>query len=141
MAVLDHVLVPVASEDDARATCGSLRPYQEEIERVTAVHVVEKAGGAVDKAPVAKRRSDASDFLAVVDAKLGDALPVDTETAFGTDVVATIFAVATDTGATAVAFRPRGGSRIVRLLAGDTASRLVTDPEIPVVALPEPRND
>lgn len=138
MTILEDVLIPVASEDDAEVTCAALEPYLEEIERVTAVHVVEKAGGAADKAPLEKRRSDAAEFLAVVDSRLSDRVAVDTRTAFGTDVVEALFDEAADAGATAVAFRPRGGSRIVRLLTGDTAMRLVTEPEVPVLSLPTP---
>lgn len=138
MTLLDHVLVPVASESDAAETCAALEPYLEEVERITAVHVVEKAGGAMDKAPMEKRREDAAEFLAVVDSRLGDRIAVDTRTVFGTDVVEALFDAATDAGATAVVFRSRGGSRIVRLLSGDTASDLVTEPELPVVALPDP---
>lgn len=138
MTLLEHVLLPVASESDAEATAAALEPYIEEVDRVTAVHVVEKAGGAMDKAPMEKRREDAAEFLAVVDSRLGGRVAVDTRTAFGTDVVATLFDVAADAGVTAVAFRPRGGSRIVRLLAGDTATDLVTDPTVPVVSLPDP---
>jgi nucleotide-binding universal stress UspA family protein len=141
MSIFDHVLVPVASEDDAIATSEALRPYLEEIERVTAVHVVEKGGGSIDKAPVAKRREDAAEFLAVVDSRLSSEVAVDTRTAFGTSVVDTIFDEAEAAGATAVAIRPRGGSRIVRLLTGDTANRLVTAPRIPVVSLPSREED
>ncbi|MGQ4555446.1 universal stress protein [Halobellus sp. GM3] len=138
MAIFDHVLVPIASEEDAVATSEALRPYLVEIERVTALHVIEKGGGTVDKAPIGKRREDAAEFLAIVDSRLGGDVAVDTRTGFGTSVVETIFDEATDAGATAVAFRPRGGSRIVRLLSGDTATRLVLDPGVPVVALPDP---
>lgn len=138
MALLDHVLLPVASEDDARATCDGLEPHLEEVERVTALHVIEKGGGTVDKAPMEKRRSDAAEFLATVESELAGTVAVDTRTAFGTDVVDTIFDEGRDVGATAIAFHPRGGSRLVRLLSGDTASRLVTDPELPVVSLPVP---
>ncbi|WP_121820859.1 universal stress protein [Halostella salina] len=141
MTLLDHLVVPVASEADAKATCDALRPHLGAVERVTAVHVIEKAGGAVDKAPLEKRREDAAEFLAVVESEIGGSVAVDTRTAFDTDVVDAIFAAATDAGATAVAFRPRGGSRIVRLLSGDTATGLVTDPEIPVIALPDPAED
>ncbi|SFR94003.1 Universal stress protein family protein [Halomicrobium zhouii] len=137
-APLDHVLVPVASEKDAAATCAALKPYLGEIERVTAVHVIEKGGGAPDKAPLGKRQEDAVEFLGVVESRLGDEVPVDTRTAYGTDVVATLFDEAATVGATAIAFRPRGGSRIVQILTGDTANRLVTDAEIPVVSLPDP---
>lgn len=141
MTFVDHLVVPVASEADARATCAALRPYLDGVERVTAVHVVEKAGGAVDKAPLEKRREDAAEFLAVVESELGDAVAVDTQTAFDTDVVDAIFAAAADAGATAVAFRPRGGSRIVRLLTGDTATGLVTEPRMPVISLPDPADE
>lgn len=138
MTLFEHVVIPVASESDAERTCAALGPHLEEIQRVTAVHVVEKADGAPDKAPLEKRREDAAEFLAVVDARLGGRVAVDGRTAFGTDVVETVFEAAVDAGATAVAFRPRGGSRIRRLLAGDTASKLVTDPDVPVVVLPDP---
>jgi hypothetical protein len=140
VTLLEHVVVPVASEEDARATSAALEPYLGEIDRVTAVHVIEKAGGAVDKAPVAKRREDAAEYLAVVDATLGESVAVDTRTAFGTDVVETIFAESLDAGATAIAFCPRGGSRIVRILSGDTANRLTTDPDLPVISLPIPES-
>lgn len=136
MMQLDHVVIPVASEDDARATCVALGPYLDGIERVTAVHVIEKAGGAPDKAPLEKRREDAAEFLAVVDTRLGQSVAVDTQTVYGTDIVERLFEVTDDVGASALAFRARGGSRIVRLLTGDVATRLVTDPPVPVVSLP-----
>lgn len=132
----EHVVVPVASEPDADATCAALAPYLADLERVTAVHAIEKAGGAPDKAPMEKRRSDAAEFLAVVESRLASDVAVDTETVFGTDVVDALFDAALDANADAVVFRPRGGSRIVRLLSGDTATRLVTHPPIPVVSLP-----
>lgn len=136
MRVFDHVVVPVASEDDAAATCSALQPYLDDTERVTAVHVIEKAGGAPDKAPLAKRREDAAEFLAIVGARIGESVPVNTRTVYGIDVVKRLFETADEVGGTALAFRARGGSRIVRLLTGDTATRLVTDPPIPVVSLP-----
>jgi nucleotide-binding universal stress UspA family protein len=141
MSMLDHVLIPIASEDDATVTCAALAPYLDDVERVTAVHVIEKAGGAIDKAPIGKRREDAAEYLAIVETSLGDEVAVDTRTAFGTDVVETIFDQAVDAGATAIAFCPRGGGRIVRLLTGDTATRLVTDPDLPVVSLPNPERE
>lgn len=136
MTLFGHVVIPVASEADATETCASLEPFLGEIERVTAVHVVEKAGGAPDKAPLEKRREDAAEFLAIVDARLGSSVAVETRIVYGTDVVERLFETAESVGASALAFRPRGGSRIIRLLTGDTATRLVTDPPIPVVSLP-----
>ncbi|MFP8957918.1 universal stress protein [Natrialbaceae archaeon A-CW3] len=136
MAVFRHLLIPVATEDDAQQTCDALEPYLEEIERVTAVHVIEKAGGGIDKAPLDKRREDAGDFLAVVDSRLSSSVAVDTQTVYGTDLVDTLFDAAVDVSADAIVFRARGGNRITRLLAGDTATDLVTDPTVPVISLP-----
>lgn len=140
MTILQRVVVPVATEDDAKTTCNALLPYLDEVESVIAIHVIEKAGGGIDKAPLEKRREDAAETLAIAEQLLGDQVNVETRTAFGTDVVETLFDEAQDADATAVAFRPRGGSRLVQLLAGDTASKLVTDPRLPVVSLPSPED-
>lgn len=138
MVHFPHILSPIATEEDARTTCAALEPYLDDVERVTAVHVIEKAGGAPDKAPLEKRREDASDFLAIVDSTLGASIAVDTRTVFATDIVSAFFTEAADVGADAIVFRARGGSRIKRVLAGDVATRLVTNPAIPVISLPNP---
>ena len=137
MSLFHHPLVPVADADDAAATADALRPHLDAVERLTVVHIVQKAGGAVDKAPLAKRRADATRFLSTLETRLEDhEVAVETAVTFGTDVAETVVQTATDVDATAVAFRPRGGSRLVRWLSGDTAVRLVSNPELPVVALP-----
>jgi nucleotide-binding universal stress UspA family protein len=138
-ALLDHVVVPIASDGDATATCAALGPYLDEIERITAVHVIEKGDGSVDKAPMETRRSDGAEFLAIVDARIAGDVALDTRIEFGTDVVETLFEAAIEVGATSIGVRHRGGSRIVQILAGDTGRKLVTDPKVPVVSLPTPR--
>jgi nucleotide-binding universal stress UspA family protein len=135
MTLLERVVVPVADEQDSRATAAAVSRHVDEVQSVVAVHVVEKGGGAVDKAPVGKRRADAAAFLSVVESRLDDRVAVETRLAFGTDVAETVVETALDAEATAIVFRPRGGSRLVRFLSGDTAARLVTDPELPVVSL------
>ncbi|MFU8868089.1 universal stress protein [Natronococcus sp.] len=138
MGLFQHVLVPVATEADARTTCAALEPYLDDLERVTVVHVIEKAGGAPDKAPLEKRREDASAVLATAEAMLSEFVAVDTKTVFATDVVPAFFEAAEKASADAIAFRARGGSRIKRILAGDITTDLVTDPEFPVISLPSP---
>jgi nucleotide-binding universal stress UspA family protein len=140
VSLLNRVLVPIASEADARATAAALRPHLDGIDRVVVLHVIEKGGGVVDKAPLEKRQADAEEFLGVAEAEVADDVTVDTRVAYGTDVVETVFDVATEVDATAVAFRPRGGSRIARLLSGDTATKLATNPMIPTVSLPDPED-
>ncbi|MFC7137636.1 universal stress protein [Halobaculum litoreum] len=136
MRAFSHLAVPVANADDAVATVDALGPHLRHVDRITLVHVIEKGGGVVDKAPMAKRRADAEAFLAVAAARIDGTVPTGTRIAFGTDVAETIVKTAIDVGATAVAFHPRGGSRLLRLLTGDTATRLVSDPDLPIVSLP-----
>jgi nucleotide-binding universal stress UspA family protein len=135
MALLERVVVPVADEEDVISTTAALSPYLGGIQHIIVVHVIEKGGGAVDKAPMEKRRADASAFLSTVESRLDDEVTVETRIEFGTGIAETIVETALDASATAIAFRPRGGSRLVRFLSGDTAARLVADPELPVVSL------
>jgi nucleotide-binding universal stress UspA family protein len=135
MALLERVVVPVASEDDAVATVTALSPYLDSVQCLIVVHVIEKGGGVVDKAPLAKRRADATAFLATVESGLDAEVTIETRIEFGTNVAETIVETALDASATAIAFRPRGGNRLARLLSGDVAARLVADSELPVVSL------
>ena len=139
MALFEHLLVPVASDSDAESTCAALQPYLDSVEHITAIHVIEKGGGSIDKAPLEKRTEDGERILAAVESRLGESVSVDSTIAYGTDLVETVFDAAVKADADAVAFRARGGSRITRLLAGDTTSKLVTDPVVPVVSLPAQR--
>lgn len=136
-------VVPVAHEDDARATAEAVVPYLAAADgHVRIVYVVEKAGGAVDKASVEQREQAAETafdvFRAVVDDRAPD-LAVETEVLYGTDVVETILEDAAAVDATSVAFSPRGepGKRsFMDWLTGDVRDRLVTEADRPVVVLP-----
>lgn len=136
--LLARVCLPVASVEDAEASARALSRYDPG--RVVAVHVIEKAGGAPDKASIEQREEVAEDVFAAVEAELGD-LPVEMDLRYGTDVAESIFDAAADHDATAIAFTPRGGSRWIRLLTGDVALDLVTRTDRPVVVLPDLEGD
>jgi len=129
--LLGHVLLPVAHEEDARKTAVALEPYDPA--RVTALHVVEKGGGVADKTPVEQSEELAEESYAAVRAVFPDA---DDHTAYARDVVGAIFEAAEEVGATAIAYRSRGGNRLLQFLSGDRSLKLVTNADRPVIALP-----
>lgn len=129
--LLAHVLVPVAHEDDALTTAMKLEPYQPE--HVTALHVVEKGGGVPDKTPVEQSEQVAEESYAAVRRVFPNA---DDHTAYARDIVDAIFNAADELNASAIAYRSRGGGRIMQLLSGDLSLKLVTQADRPVIALP-----
>lgn len=130
-----HILVPIASEDDARTTAQSLESY--DFERITAVHVIEKGAGAPDKLSLEQAEQRAEEAFAAFHEIVPEA---EVERVYRHDVVQGIFDVANDVGASAIVFRPRGGNRIVQFLSGDTTLKLVTNADRPVIAIPEEDN-
>lgn len=138
--LFECVVLPVASEEDAESAVAAARPYLESVDgRVVFVHVIEKAGGAPDKASVAQRKEVAEEIFDTARAALGDR-DADTRIAYGTDVADTIREVADDVGATAIVFTPRDGNRWLRLLTGDVADSLVNESDRPVIVLPDDVN-
>lgn len=129
--LLAHVLLPVANERDAQKTAIELEPYQPK--HVTALHVVEKGGGVPDKTPVEQSEELAEESYAAVRRIFPDA---DDHTAYARDVVGAIFEAAEEVDATAIAYRSRGGNRLMQFLSGDLSLKLVTKADRPVIALP-----
>jgi nucleotide-binding universal stress UspA family protein len=134
--LLAHVLLPVAHEDDALATATALGVYDPD--RVTALHVVEKGGGVPDKTPVEQSEEAAK---AAFEAFREEFPAVETAVRYRRDIVEGILDAAADLDASAIAFRPRGGSRLVQLLTGDRTLGMVTESDRPVVALPDPDDE
>jgi len=141
--LFERVVVPVASERDAENTARALRPYlPSEGGAVVLVHVVEKAGGAPDKASVEQAEEFGAQALDTAAELLEetDAL-VETRTVYGTDVAERIVETAAEEDATAVVFAPRRGSRWTKLLTGDVANSIFDLSDRPVVVVPDSPDD
>lgn len=134
--LLEHVLVPVAHEDDALKTAQALEPYAPD--HVTVLYVVEKGDGVPDKTSPEQSKKVAEDSFAAVRTTFPDA---DDHVAYGRDIVDNIFEATTEIGATAVVYRSRGGNRITQFLSGDLSLKLVTQAEVPVITLPRTETD
>jgi nucleotide-binding universal stress UspA family protein len=141
--LLQRVIVPLASESDARKTCQSLLPrIADSHGQIILLHVIEKGGGAPDKASVEQMETRAEGLFDQAEAAASRrGIPVERRLVYGTDVVETILEVAKEESASSVAFTPRAGNRLVRWLSGDTALRLVTESSIPVIVFPEVSED
>jgi len=141
-SLLGTVLVPIASEDDAAATAEALRPYLDADPEVRVVHVIEKAGGAPDKASVEQREELAARIFDVVERRFADTgVDVTSEVLYGTDVADAVLAAADEIGASAIAFTPRGASRWLKLISGDVSGALVRKTDRPVLVLPAPDDE
>jgi nucleotide-binding universal stress UspA family protein len=134
-----RVVVPVANRDDAAATTTTLRPYVEGSDStVIAIHVIEKAGGAPDKASVEQRKQRAEEIFEVVAEEFdGSGIVLETDLHYGTDIASSIVGAAHDSNASAIVFTPRGGSRWRKLLTGDVTHNLVRSSDIPILVLPD----
>lgn len=140
VTLFEQVLAPVVSQSDAEATCDALIPYLDEAAgTVVIVYVIEKAGGAPDKASVEQLREEADRIFDIAIEKLVNAdVEFETRLLFGTDVAETIISAAADEDASAIVFTPRGSGRIVRLLTGDVGNSLIRSTDRPVIVLPNP---
>lgn len=136
--LLTNPVVPIASEGDARETMAALLPrLAANGGRFVAVHVIEKAGGAPDKASVEQLQERATEIFDIVKALAEEAdITVETDLQYDTDIVDGVFKAAADHDASAVVYTPRDGSRWLDILTGDITRNLVKRADRPVVALP-----
>lgn len=140
-SLLETVVLPLASPDDAETTCEALTPYLVDGGRVIALHVIEKAGGAPDKASVEQREGRAEEIFEIVTDRFAEAgIDVETQLLYGTDVAQTIIDAAAERDASAIVITPRTASRWRRLLTGDTALSLMTNTDRPLVVVPDPED-
>lgn len=137
-SLFETPLVPVANEEDAVTTCDAVLPHVADTGgRLLVVHVIEKAGGAPDKASVEQREELAEELFTLVrDRAAAAGVDVDTELRYGTDVGETILGMAADADVSSIVFTPREGKKWWDLFGHDVRDTLVEETDRPVVVLP-----
>lgn len=142
MSIGRHLLLPLASDTDARRTASAvISAFGDEAESLTIypLHVIEKGGGAIDKSPVDAQRDQAEELFTTAITELESAgFVVDPELVYSSDVIDAITNTALELGVSAIVFLPREGGTLSRLLAGDLSSKLLDRTPVPVVVLPRP---
>lgn len=136
--LLRRIVLPIASPEDAQATSEAVFSRLNDAHgSILALYVIEKTEGAPDKASVELQEEYADDIFTVVkDTFSSEGIDVETQLLYGTAVAKTILDAADEFDASAIGFTPRGGSRWVKLLTGDTATRLIHNADRPVITLP-----
>lgn len=142
-ALLDRIVVPVATIDDAEVTADAIRSkLAGQIGRVLAIHVIEKGGGVPDKAPLEARETEAEEILSAFEDRMASTeVEVESRVLYGTDITETVVDAVEDEGATALVFCPRHAGLVTRLLTGDRARSLLEASPVPVVGLPSEEDD
>ena len=133
-----RAVVPVANRDDAAAMATTLRSYFAMDSTVIAVHVIEKVGGAPDKASVEQREQRAAGIFSTITERFDDSgIALETDLRYGIDVASSIVSGAHDRSTSAIVFTLRGGSRWRKLVTGDVTHPLVQSSDIPILVLPD----
>lgn len=138
----DHLLVPVASMEDAKRSCEVLTEHLDSgVEQLTVVHVIEQADGYIDPTSPEALEEEAERLFATVEACFENGPEVTRELRYGTDAVEEIIATADDLDVSAIGFSPRPKGRLERLLTENASYRLVTESHHPVVAFSRDEGD
>jgi nucleotide-binding universal stress UspA family protein len=136
-SLLDPVVVPVADRDDARRTAEVMSPYlREHGASVVLVHVVERRWGWPEPVSPSVRVANADRMFDVASEPFAEAgVPVDTRLLEGESVADAVRTAAADVDAGAIAFVPRGGGRLVKLLSGNVERALHRVSDRPVLVV------
>ncbi len=137
MKLTGTVVIPLASPDDASTTARAAAPYLGTADKVVLTYVVEKGGGAPDKASLEQMEGYAEKVFDAAREELADAeTEVETRVLYGTSISKTVFDLCDEVGASSVALVPRESNRLFKLLVGDRVRPFIEDNDIPVVVFP-----
>jgi nucleotide-binding universal stress UspA family protein len=134
-SVLGRLLLPIAEETDAEATCDAVRPYLGDHDEVIVVHVLESE----TETPSDAEQERADTIFEIAREQLAGAVDsLRTELEYGSDPIEEIIASAKALDASAIGFTPRPENRWIKMLSADGTNRLMAEGELPVVIFPHP---
>lgn len=137
---IDHILLPLATKRDAKESCAALAPYLTVPESsIVALHIIEKRSGFIDKAPLAAQEERAEEIFEIVKDEFADEnVIVESDLRYSPNVLNGILSAANDNQVDTIVFRPRNTSRLLKLLSGDQALKLLMNSSYPIFVLPSP---
>lgn len=129
------VLVPLASQDDARSTCAAVSPYLEGKDcRVRVIHVVASRRRDADSTAV---EQEAEEMFSIAEGCFGAVdLPVLTEIWYGSSVTETILEAAEEYSVASIILTPREKSLWKKLRSADVLQLLSTRVDRPLIIIP-----
>lgn len=136
--LLDHVLLAVASDDDARKTCRAvIETLGSSLGSVTVVTVIPRFRQWADTIPSDYRLEHAQAALDVACTLLeGAGIDACVTIEHDSDTSRAIHELAEHIDASVIVFTPRSANRLVDFLAGDTTWSLVKRASRPVLVVP-----
>lgn len=139
--LFEHILLPIASTQDAITTCDVVLPYAAARSgRVTAISVVEVSSGWPGLTPKDELQKHSQEMLdVVIEHGAQHSVRIDTQVVFAQDVTDAIIDAAEEIAASAIVFTPRSTRWWRSLVPGEIASKLVRESHFPVVVLPPKR--
>ena len=137
---IDRMLLPLATKRDAKGSCTALAPYLTAPESsIVVLHIIEKHGEFIDKAPLAAQEERAEEIFQLVRDEFADEdVIIETDLRYSTNVLEEILSTATDHQVDAIVFRPRDTNRLAKLFSGDLALKLLMNSPYPIFVLPSP---
>jgi nucleotide-binding universal stress UspA family protein len=107
---------------------------------VVLVHVVKRSAGGVDPSPLDLQEEEAERLFDIA-TEGHDGLVGETRYAYGSNVAESILETAREADASVVAIAPRERSLFMRLLTGETTRPLMANPDVPVLSIPQGREE